>query len=492
MMMTACTDITGSGTLPNGTTTPTEVQNAAGAGELAVAAHYAFQQALGSFIVATGLLTDELQSNERGAGINDNFFGQDNAPLDARRDRSNRSDAVYTALHGVRTLSMEAIGALAKYDPSHSANRRGALYAMQGYAELYLADLFCSGVPLSIVDFEEDFTYKPSETTSRVYMHAIALFDTALTLAPDSEAVIVMARIGTGRALLALEQYAAAADTVRAIPTDAHISELVYTCNYGGCPFNSSTTMAAFDLAPAATVADSEGAVGIPFISKYDPRTTVEQIGTTQYGYTTYFPEKFMQGAASTLNVATGVEARLIEAEADLRSGGSRWLQILNELRTDGTVASVYQRTDTPGASPGPAGVQDTTWGPGTGTALIPAAVKADAGPQCASGNGGPPPVCADTVWYKGLHPLQDPGTPQSRADLIFTERAKWLFLTGHREGDLRRRIRDTDPVWRRAKATLYPGGAYPGIGVYGSAADAVIPDAEQINPYFRGCLARD
>src|SRR5581483_874628 len=104
--------------------------------------------------------------------------------------------------------------------------------------------------------------------------------------------------------------------------------------------------------------------------------------------------------------MASGVEARLIEAEAALAAGDASWLTILNRLRTDGTFTTAPH--------PGDPTVTDTTWGPGVGAVLFP--------------NGLP-----------GLRPLTDPGTPAARVDLLFAERAAWLFLTGHRLGDMRR-----------------------------------------------------
>jgi hypothetical protein len=89
---------------------------------------------------------------------------------------------------------------------------------------------------------------------------------------------------------------------------------------------------------------------------------------------------RFLKIGSRTASVvaASGIEARLIEAEAKLASGSSaEWLRSLNDLR-----ASV------------------------------------------------------------GLGPLADPGTPAKRVGLQFRERAFWLFSQGYRLGDLRRLIR--------------------------------------------------
>jgi hypothetical protein len=41
-----------------------------------------------------------------------------------------------------------------------------------------------------------------------------------------------------------------------------------------------------------------------------------------------------------------------------------------------------------------------------------------------------------------GLDPLVDAGTDAARVDQLFHERAFWMFSTGHRLGDLRRLVR--------------------------------------------------
>jgi hypothetical protein len=67
------------------------------------------------------------------------------------------------------------------------------------------------------------------------------------------------------------------------------------------------------------------------------------------------------------------------------------------------------------------------------------------------------------------------------------------LFLTGHRQGDLRRLIRN----YQQGPETVYPTGDYPLFGIedllqrYGPNVDAPIPITEQVNPLFHGCLGR-
>jgi hypothetical protein len=89
-----------------------------------------------------------------------------------------------------------------------------------------------------------------------------------------------------------------------------------------------------------------------------------------------------------------------------------------------------------------------------------------------------------------GLAPLVDPGSDSGRVSLLFGERAYWLYLTGHRQGDLRRLIRQ----YGRDQSTVYPIGIYfgPGVGIYGSDVTAPIPYTETPNPLFHGCFDRN
>jgi hypothetical protein len=94
-----------------------------------------------------------------------------------------------------------------------------------------------------------------------------------------------------------------------------------------------------------------------------------------------------------------------------------------------------------------------------------------------------------------GLDSLSDPGASLSgaaadsaRVDLMFRERAFWMFLTGHRPGDLRRLVRQ----YGRQQNKVYPTGPYPVLGnLYGTDVVLPIPTAEKIsNPLFTGCAS--
>jgi hypothetical protein len=471
LIIMGCHDLTNQ-PLPAGTFDPTTVNNAAGARGMAVIARAQFQFALVNYIPLSGLLTDEFQANARGTASSNGAFPDQYVAVDARflpqgAKGPLATDALYATLQQLRGLNNQAIGALKKYDADSSAALRGELYAQEGYAELWLADLYCSGVPLSTLDFQQDFTYKPSSTTDAVYQHAIALFDTALTLATDSASILNFAKLGKARVQLALGQYAAAAQTVDDVPADFRYVLTIQTCgNFSMAACNvPGIVQAIFALAPVGSMSDGEGGVGLLYRSSRDLRTAVQDpaVGTVN-GNEVWLPVKYPFGWLAEFVVASGIDAELIRAEADLHAGGSDWLTMLNDLRTGGTYTSIdtlVVSINTAVTPPDTTFRYDTAW---------------------VAGAGG--------VDYLG--PLQDPGNADARLRLLFRERAFWLYATGARQGDLRRLVRQ----YHLDKNSLYPSGAYPGIGSYGNNIDAPIPMSggysESSNPYFHGCLSRD
>jgi hypothetical protein len=90
-----------------------------------------------------------------------------------------------------------------------------------------------------------------------------------------------------------------------------------------------------------------------------------------------------------------------------------------------------------------------------------------------------------------GLADLVDPGTAAGRVDMLFEERARWMYGTAHRVGDMRRLIRQ----YGRTESTVFPSGAYFKGGNYGTDVNFPIPFEELENPELGGvsfvCLDR-
>jgi hypothetical protein len=88
----------------------------------------------------------------------------------------------------------------------------------------------------------------------------------------------------------------------------------------------------------------------------------------------------------------------------------------------------------------------------------------------------------------QGLDPLAVPGSQAEGVDLLFSERAFWMFATGHRLGDMRRLIRQ----YGRTAETVFPSGVYLKGGSYGDDVNMPIPQEEGNNPNSDGCLDRN
>ena len=92
-----------------------------------------------------------------------------------------------------------------------------------------------------------------------------------------------------------------------------------------------------------------------------------------------------------------------------------------------------------------------------------------------------------------GLAPLSTPGSLDAAVDQLFSERAFWLFATGHRLGDMRRLIRQ----YGRDPETVFPTGDwFKGGLTYGTDVNLPLPRREQNNPNVpdtpSGCLDRN
>ncbi len=439
----ACHDLTATRQLPDGVESPSMYNNREGAVRLTLATTVKLRDAIKIYLIQSGLLTDELTAV--GGGLSDPRITMANVAY---------SQNIYLALHEVRSLAHLARGVLAKYVVDASTAWQGMLLVYEAYAEILLADGWCSGVPLSTMDFEKDWTFRPGSSTTAVYEHAILLLDSAYTLSADSLQVQSAARILKARALLALGRYADARVVVQSVETSDQFPVRISFQGYGGTGAHQYAEL--FTL--TATIADAEGINGLPYLSSRDPRTSGDSVRIAASGVMpsriVWFPRKYIAPDSTWFVFTSGVEARLIDAEASLQQGDwHAWLTALNTLRTTGA----YVRVDTIRNSGGIERI-DTAW---------------------VAGSGG----------VAGLGPLNDPGSLEARITLLFAERAAWLFVTGSRQGDLRRLVRNYD----RDKETVYPTGEYRGVadaGVYGPDITFGIPGEEYRNPLFKGCLS--
>jgi starch-binding outer membrane protein, SusD/RagB family len=331
--------------------------------------------------------------------------------------------------------------ALAPDDPGYPE-----MLSLSGFAYLFFAENFCSGVPISQATFDNRLIYGRPLTTAELLDTAIARFDSALKVSGDAE-MTALASVGKGRALLDQGDAAGAAAAVSGVPTTfAYLlehSENTDRENNGVFKGNVSDQR--------YSVADGEGVNGLPFLSVPDPRTpyVLDPAETGFDGTTPLFDNLRYGDRKASISLATGVEARLIQAEAALRAGDT--------LAGSGFYAALNQ----PRANPAERPYFDNTTRAGT----PPIGVLANLAPVDAAVAGG-------------------------AVNLLFNERARWLWLTAHRLSDLRRLVRQYD----RAADAVFPTGPYfkSQQPTYGTDVNFPIPLDEANNPNFAQCLDRN
>ena len=323
--------------------------------------------------------------------------------------------------------------------------------ALNGLTYILFAENYCGAVPVSIQNPDGTFTFGGPESTNTLLDSAISKFDQALAVqgTPLTTAFRSLAQIGKGRALLNKGDFANAALAVAGVST-------TFQYNY----LHSETTGRQNNGTWALTVsvgrfgqANIEAGVGLPYQTDGDVKKTsgvidprvadsVARRGASNNprgfdGVTTQWVQAKYPLRASSVVIADGVEARLIEAEAALASGDAVGaLTILNALRSNAALLSLRGY---------PAG---------------------------------------------SLAPLTLQVTPAAQVDQLFKERAYWLYLTSHRLGDLRRLMR---PPYSRAVNTVFPNGPYFKGGTYGNNVNVPVPFQEQNNPeYTPGSCKQD
>jgi hypothetical protein len=345
---------------------------------------------------------------------------------------------IYRNLHKARVGLENAAAALRQYlvEPDETTDI-AEMRTLAGYTYVYFGETFCSGVPFSRVSGDSLIFGNP-ETTTQIFERALTRFDEAVAepgLALDDGTITNLAAVGRARALIGLGRFAEAAAAVAAVPT-----EFVYVTEHAESPLRVQNAVWSYTNGGLWSVADVEGGVGLPYRSALDPRVPIDSIdddgdGFADTGLDSFTPQYSLQkylDASAPVPVGDGIEARLIEAEAQLQAGDlSGMTTTLNDLR--------------------------------------------DAFPDLLLGP-----------------PLADPGSAEEGEDLLFAERAFWLYATGHRLGDMRRLVRPAPLGYGRPVDTVFPIGDYHKAGSYGSDVNFPLPIEEENNPNAVGCLDRN
>ena len=342
--------------------------------------------------------------------------------------------SIFFNLHHARRGVEVAAGKLREFseDPDGTPDI-AEMRAIDGFTYVYFGEDFCSGVPFSRQEGDSTIFGDP-QTTTQMFETAVAKFDSALAepgLAGDDGTITNLATVGRARALLDLGRFDEAAAAVSGVPTD-----FAYVNEHADAPLKLQNAIFVYTTQGLWSVSDQEGGVGLPYISAEDARVPVDSVDDDEDGFadtgldliTPQYSLGKYPAATSDVSVADGIEARLIEAEALLQA---------NDFSGMSTILNDLRAT-------------------------------------------------------QGLDPLSTAGDRDEAIDQLFSERAFWLFATGHRLGDMRRLVRPPPTGYGRPVDTVFPNGDYHKGGSYGPDVNFPLPLEEQNNPNSVGCIDRN
>jgi len=325
--------------------------------------------------------------------LSDEYINSETFPtrieIDQRGTTQNNS-TLTSNFRDIQRARASADFASAKFEAQAPTDvRRAETMNLAGFSITVMGENHCSGDPLSKLTDAGDIIFGQPRTTAQLWDDAIAKFDSATTIATAATGGANMrnlASIGKGRALLNKGDFAGAATAVANVPTS-----FIYLIHHSANTGRENNAVWVFQhLAFRFSATDVEGINGLPYRTDNDPRVNETSAGpasgfdgATEVWFvdlppTTFAPDGKYQDRAASVPMATGVEARLIEAEAALKvSDFVTFLSKINEERT----------------------------AQGVGVTTLP-------------------------------------GTAAAQVDLLFKERAYSMWFTAHRVGDMRRLIR--------------------------------------------------
>ena len=363
---------------------PSNVQSAAGANAVRLGALSRLNSASSggeSMLLLGGLFTDEWING-------DSFIGRQEVDQRVITVQNSFVTDASRSLHRARLSAQQAIELLSEFAPTAPGWQPAEMYLVQAYIENLASEHFCNGLVFStVIDGAE--VYGSPITTADAFAKALAHADSGLTLVTgtttDDNRVRNALKVVRGRILLNLNRAADAALSVTGVPTN-------FTYNMLHAQTATINQMWNFNnLSWRYSVGNSEGTNGVNFATAADPRLPVcvgndavcKANGVTRTTRDDLTAPLHVQLVwpirESSVALTSGVEARMIEAEAQLAAQNSAGaLATLNAARATVT----------------------------------------------------------------GLTPLVDAGSAAARLNQLFRERAIWLFGRGYRLGDMRRLVR--------------------------------------------------
>jgi hypothetical protein len=332
---------------------------------------------------------------------------------------------LFLNLHRARAAAEGAAAALEEFSPDPTVEPGIAeMHSLAGYTYLFFGESFCSGVPYSRLD-GDTLVFGTPTTTAETFALARARFEEAIAHPGLAEDDGSVTGLASVGLARALVNLGLFTEAAAAVADVP--TDFQYITEHAESPLRLQNPIWSYSVGWLWSVSDEEGGNGLPYRSAEDARVPYqdeEDVGLD--GSTDQFTLLKYPDATASVVVADGIEARLIEAEAVIQPSNPP-LAAFTSILND---------------------LRDT----------------------------------------QGLDPVDPPSNRDEAVDLLFSERAFWLFATGHRLGDMRRLIRQ----YGRSPDEVFPTGEYLKGGEYGDDVNLPIPVEEQNNPNSTGCIDRE
>ena len=279
-----------------------------------------YECALGAYAVASGLAANELVETTQTAS-RWHYDRRSVIPTEAHYSTFGcEAIGVYTPINTARYTNDQAVAVLEGWTDAQVPNRQQLIArnaAMAGFSLILLGEGFCEGV----------IDVGAAMTPAQLFEQAEARFDKAITAAQaaNDQNLLNLARVGRARARINMGDDAGALADASEVPT-SFVYNATADINAGrrnNRVFQQNNQNANVTVAPEYRNVTVNGAPDPRVVAIDDERMSADQVNPV------WLQGKF-SGLSASFPIATGVEARLIEAEA---RGGTEGVGVLNTLR---------------------------------------------------------------------------------------------------------------------------------------------------------------
>lgn len=311
-----------------------------------------FECAYGAYIVAGGLIGNELADATQTA----DRYPYDRRTLTQKDTRYSTSGCealgVYTPLQTARVSADNVRKLLIGWTDQQVENRQTLIAtaaAYEGYSMIALAEGFCSTV-FSTFNPDKSTSFGKEILPKQALDSAITHFGEAIAAAKiagsGASNQLNLALVGRARAELDKGDLAAARTDAALVP--AGFTYTITASDVSSRRYNrvwADNGAAGTGTITKSTQVNQASSVDAPYRDLNDPRVPVDSTGLVATTGVPIWVQRKYNSASAPIRLASGAEAQLIIAEADLTSNPANALAIINTFRAQGNEPALASST---------------------------------------------------------------------------------------------------------------------------------------------------